>query len=325
MIYKMTPQLNLFGYENQEDDVSKRIDAYNKDHCWQYDIRLKNLESDLVMSGISHEEAKQISISDFSFDYIHSENKSQCQRVKRFIERHEWLGKMPMSVTHRFFCSWKGNMIGVVVMSTPNAFSNLLGKEKKDKEKLISRGACISWSPKNTASWLIMRSIRWMVNNTEFRYFTAYSDPEARELGTIYQACNFYYLGQRFGANKQYLDPDNLKRGWFGDVGFNDRSQIVRYAKKLGIDWNEEWYKKAGAHNQYRKVNWKAIPNEVVFQLKKEREKHKIKCKVRVPPKKHKYAYIMGKNKKETKELKRLFKKNNPNIDPFKYPKERGT
>ena len=316
----MTPQLNLFGYENQEDDVSKRIDAYNKDHCWQYDIRLKNLESDLVMSGISHEEAKQISISDFSFDYIHSENKSQCQRVKRFIERHEWLGKMPNRPTHRFSCCWKGNMIGVIVMSTPNAFSNLLGKENKDKEKLISRGACISWSPKNTASWLIMRSIRWMVNNTEFRYFTAYSDPEARELGTIYQACNFYYLGQSFGSNKMYLDPENTKKGWFSDREFRKQSKYKLYADKAGIAKNE-FEKYLGKWTP----RWEKMPMGMKDTIKKEEQKYRDSCLARKAGSKHKYVYVLGKNKKETKELKRLFKKNNPNIDPFKYPKERGT
>lgn len=43
-----------------------------------------------------------------------------------------------------------------------------------------------------------------MVKNTQYRLFTAYSDTEAKELGTIYQACNFYYLGKKSGAGYQY-------------------------------------------------------------------------------------------------------------------------
>ena len=46
----------------------------------------------------------------------------------------------------------------------------------------------------------------WMVKNTEFRLFEAYADPEAKELGTIYQACNFYYVGDNFGSDKLYFD-----------------------------------------------------------------------------------------------------------------------
>tara|TARA_R100001244_G_scaffold1561_8_gene2633 strand:+ start:2174 stop:3196 length:1023 start_codon:yes stop_codon:yes gene_type:complete len=323
--YKMHEQKDFF---NNLSEITinpvNRFERYTKEHCWQYDIRLNNLNQDLITSGLSKEEAQLIKVSDFNFKQVMSEEKNKCAEIKHFIQRHEWLGKMPMSITHRFTARWKGVLVGVIVMATPNAFSNLLGVEYKNKEKLISRGACISWSPTNTASWLLMQSIKWMVKNTDFRIFTAYSDPEAKELGTIYQACNFYYLGQRFGSVKQYLDPDNLNRGWFGDVGFNDRSQIVRYAKQLGIEWQKEWFKFVGSKNQYRKIDWSAMPDEIQEILKNERLQHKKRCKSRVSAKKHKYAYIKGSNKKETKQLKKLFFETNLNLDVFNYPKERG-
>jgi len=246
--------------------------------------------------------------------------------VKEFIQKHEWLGKLPIWLTHRFTARLKKNgaLAGVIVMATPNAFSNVLGEENKNKEKLISRGACISWSPKNLASWLLMKSIKWMVKNTEFRAFSAYSDPEAKELGTIYQACNFIYLGQKFGAGSQYLDPTNPKRGWFGSSGFADRSQIVRYAKKLEIEWQPEWYKMVGTKKNYRKVNWKTIPDAIAKQLKQEREEHKARCLKRLSPTKHKYIYILGQSKKETKELIKLFNQYNSGIKDLAYPTDRG-
>ena len=89
----------------------------------------------------------------------------------------------------------------------PNAFSKLLGEDTKDLERLISRGACISWSPKNLASSFVMWCIKWMVQNTQYRLFTAYSDPIAKELGTIYQATNFYYLGQKSGTTTRFINP----------------------------------------------------------------------------------------------------------------------
>ena len=39
---------------------------------------------------------------------------------------------------------------------------------------------------------------------------------------------------------------------------------------------------------------------------------------------KHKYIYILGQSKKETKELKKLLDKNNPGVLVLEYPKERG-
>ena len=163
-----------------------------------------------------------------------------------------------------------------------------------------------------------------MVDNTEFRYLTAYSDPEAKELGTIYQACNFIYLGQKFGTGNQFLDPDNPTRGWFGSAGFSDRSQSVRYAKALGIEWQPEWYKYVGSKKNYRKVNWKAIPEDVAARLKQARKDHRARCQQRPSPSKHKYCYILGRDKRETRHLMREFKNNNPEKVGLPYPKNRG-
>lgn len=304
----------------------QRFSNYDKEHSWQYEIRLQNKIEDLALSNLSEEDVQALSIDDFKFEYIAKEDKAGCKEVKEFIERHEWLGKMPIWVTDRFTARLKSSnlLAGVVVMATPNTFSNLLGSEGKNLEKLIARGACISWSPKNLASWLIMQSIKWMVKNTDFRYFTAYSDPEAKELGTIYQACNFIYLGQKFGSGYQYLDPQNRERGWFGDSGFSDRSQIVRYAKALGLQWQPDWYKMVGTKKNYRKVNWKNIPEKSTQLLKQERTRHKNACEKRRSPTKHKYCYILGKDRKETKSLVRLFKQHNPDKINLSYPQLRG-
>ncbi len=190
---------------------------YSLSHCYQHQIRLQNKEKDLHESGINEQEARLLRVSDFAFSYVPKEEIEACQKIKEFIEKHEWLGSMPHRPTHRFIATYKGIIAGVIVMATPNAFSNLLGKENRDLEKLISRGACISWSPKNLASALIMYSVRWMVKNSSYRFFTAYSDVEARELGTVYQACNFLYLGQNSGARFEYFDSG------ISDEGFSDR------------------------------------------------------------------------------------------------------
>lgn len=298
-----------------------RFKDYQGDKCWQGYIRELNLEEDLQAAGLTEEEANELRTSDFDFVYVPKEDKEGCEEVKDFIERHEWLGKLQQRSTHRFCARLKKNnaLAGVVIMSTPNAFSNLLGPENKDKEKLISRGACISWGPKNLGSWLIMSSIRWMVENTEFRYFTAYSDPEAKELGTIYQACNFIYLGQTSGTAKQYLDPDHPEKGWFSDREFRKKSKYQRYAQAIGIDkatW-KGWMKKYSP-------NWEIIPEDIKVKIKAEEKKYRESCKERPVPAKHKYVCILGSSPGETKYYKRLFKKLNPKKANLPYPQERG-
>lgn len=291
-------------------------EEYSLPHCYQYEIRLQNLETDLKESGLSKIDIQSLKVSDFKFEFVPKEDKATCQKIKQFIERHEWLGKMPHRPTHRFIATYKGVLAGVIVMATPNAFSNLLGKEHRDLEKLISRGACISWSPKNLASALIMYSVRWMVKNTHYRFFTAYSDIEAKELGIIYQACNFIYLGQNSGARFEYFDPSFSEKG-FSDRVFRKTSSYKLYAQNLGITWQKAW-----SHRD--QIFWNKIPEEIRQKLKAESKRHQESCERRPVPRKHKYLYILGKDKAETKRLLSIFKDRNPSLTGFPYPKIRG-
>ena len=325
-------------------NVHDRFKDFGKQHCWQYEVRLQNLAEDLKEANLTEEAAGQLRTSDFDFAYVDKTDKDQCAEIRRFIERHEWLGKLPNRPTERFTARLRGSqtLAGVVVMATPNAFSHMLGPENKGLEKLISRGASISWAPKNLGSWLIMKSIKWMVRNKDYRSFTAYSDPEAKELGTIYQACNFIYLGQTSGTSKQYFDPNNEKAGWFSDRDFRKKSKYKKYVENIGTDelqwmvgcsWIEtkkavsekekikEWMKK---HMKKYSPNWDIIPAEIKTKIKAEEKKYRDSCLSRPVPSKHKYCYILGRTKSETKELHNLFKELNPKLYNLSYPRERG-
>jgi len=298
-----------------------RFKDYQGDKCWQAYISEVNRDEDLLAAGLTEEEASMLRIDDFVFEYVDKENKQLCKEVKEFIMRHEWLAKLPNRPTHRFTARLKknGTLAGTIIMATPNAFSNLLGKENKDKEKLISRGACISWGPKNLGSWLIMSSVRWMAENTDFRYFTAYSDPEAKELGTIYQACNFTYLGQTSGTDFQYLDPAHPEKGWFSGREFRKKSKYYRYAEAIGID-KETW---RGWMKKYS-PDWTLVPPDIKVKIKAEEKRYRDSCKSRPVPAKHKYVCILGASSGETKYYRRLFKKLNPKKVNLPYPRERG-
>ena len=298
-----------------------RFKDYKGNKCWQAHVADVNRERDLMMANLTETGAARLRIDDFEFEYVSKDDKELCKEVKEFIERHEWLAKLPNRPTHRFTARLKknGTLAGTIIMATPNAFSNLLGKENTNKEKLISRGACISWGPKNLGSWLITQSIKWMVKNTDFRYFTAYSDPEAKELGTIYQACNFMYLGQTSGTDKQYFDPKNAKKGWFSGREFRKKSNYYKYAEKIGINKDQwkSWMKKYSP-------DWEVIPPDVKIAVKRQEEIYRQSCKSRKVPPKHKYVYILGRSKKETKELKELFARNSPKKVGLRYPTIRG-
>ena len=79
-----------------------------------------------------------------------------------------------------------------------------------------------------------------------------------------------------------------------------------------------------GKKKNYKKVNWKTITEDIAQRLKQEREDHKARCLKRPSPTKHKYIYILGRTKKQTKELKKTLDNLNPGVLVLEYPKERG-
>ena len=151
---------------------------YSKDHCWQYEIRLQNLEDDLKAIGLSKDEMEKLSVDDFLFSYVDKEDKEQCEEIKDFIKKHEWLGNIPNRPTHRFTARLKRNsaLAGVVISDT-NA-SVTLGKENRDLEKLVARGASISWVPKPGLLDSLTVS-KWMVRNTLPHLYSLF-DPNKR-------------------------------------------------------------------------------------------------------------------------------------------------
>ena len=93
----------------------------------------------------------------------------------------------------------------------------------------------------------------------------------------------------------------------------------MKHAKALNIEWLPEWYKP-----NTRKVNWSTIPQEISDQLKDAAKKKKASCTVRDAAPKHKYVYILGRGKKETKRLRKLCMDINPTLPLREYPKNRG-
>jgi hypothetical protein len=76
---------------------------------------------------------------------------------------------------------------------------------------LLSRGVCLHWTPKNTGSKLIMSSIKLLPE--KYEVITCTTDHLAGEVGTIYQACNFYYVGSMRDSNPNVKSKDKDRFG----------------------------------------------------------------------------------------------------------------
>ena len=53
---------------------------------WQYNIRQKNTESDLVEFNLTYDDVKDLRVDDFTFEFVPKDNKAVAQEIKKFIE-----------------------------------------------------------------------------------------------------------------------------------------------------------------------------------------------------------------------------------------------
>lgn len=290
--------------ESKESHPNLRPIEYKGKVCWQY-YRKKYFEKAdkdfMWMAGLSP--------LDFTIN-----KEPLSNEIRRFIEKYEWLGKMPARFSRVYTARYDGTLAGVMVMSPPYGPDESLGFA--GRELVLTRGAVASFAPKYLNSHLVMAAIRDTAKNTEYKFFLGYGDIEARELGTIYQACNFLYLGQKYGASKQFLHKDFPETGWFTSRRTNNPSFVRAIVGRAGIEWEPTWHI---GHT----IIWVRIPEDMQKTIKKLVKEYVQACEVRHQAPKHKYVQICGANRAETRLLVKQFMKDNKNaIRP--YPKRRG-
>lgn len=126
---------------------------------------------------------------------------SQVRAIDRataasLIQPYEWLGTMP-AVTRAAYGLYFGGVLGGAIVFAPDPAQNLGVWDRygwgADRLWLLARGACAHWTPTGSASRLIRRAMRCLPASVAV--VTALVDAEAGEIGTIYQACGFDYVG----------------------------------------------------------------------------------------------------------------------------------
>ena len=89
-----------------------------------------------------------------------------------------------------------GNMIGAMIYGKI-AMANVWKKYAQQESDLIElkRLCCIDNTPKNTESFFIGHTLRWLKKNTDIKTVISYADMTYSHEGTIYKASNFVYCG----------------------------------------------------------------------------------------------------------------------------------
>ena len=144
--------------------------------------------------------------------------------AEQIIVRYEWLGTMGAGTQRCYGIFFGQYCAGVTTFASSGAIPaipKMLALPSR-AVSYLARGACTHWAPPNTNSRLIAKSCALEYLHG-IKIVVAFADTDAGEIGTVYQAANWTYLGQSATAWPQWVSP--LGRIWSSNSLTKRRSQ----------------------------------------------------------------------------------------------------
>lgn len=145
--------------------------------------------------------------------------------VAKFIEKWHYSGSINGCKVSYCFGLYDGmTMVGAMLygqMAMAQQWARFATKESDVIE--LRRLCCIDNTPKNTESYFIGATIRWLKKHTTIRVIVSYADAEYGHTGIIYRASNFELEGKRKGARVIV----------YGGKKYHDKAIRTKYKGKL--------------------------------------------------------------------------------------------
>lgn len=187
-----------------------------------------NLEEDIQLNLIPKSKKR------FEIDVTHLPVKSfvvkqiTIQEARPLIEDwHYSKSTNGLMVSYCFGLFSGDNMIGVMIygrLGMANAWKKYA--DTMDEVIELRRLACVDLTPKNTESYFIGKTIRWLKKNTDIKIIVSYADAFHGHTGVIYKASNFEHQGLT-SPGKLIVDHDGRT--------FHDKAIRTTYVAKDGI------------------------------------------------------------------------------------------
>jgi hypothetical protein len=122
-----------------------------------------------------------------------------CERIeiKEFIETWHYSKSINgVRDTYCFKLVYQDKIIGAMLYGALG-MANCWKKYATTIDGVIElrRLCCIDDTPKNTESYFIGATLRWLRKNTDIQCVVSYADPNFNHTGIIYKASNFTFMG----------------------------------------------------------------------------------------------------------------------------------
>lgn len=197
--------------------------------------------------------------------------KKQSEEI---ILEYEWLGTMGRAFAcYGLFID--DMLLGAINFGLPASpeSRNVCGSELVKEAICLERGACSHLAPKNAASFFISRAVKMAHDDFGWSIFYAYSDEDAGEIGTVYQACNWYYIGKGVGRRpgrkrEYYLSKSGelisertlRRRGWKKSEITKQDWTVIEKEPKHKYVWFEGNHKKKKELKESCRYEFKNFP-----------------------------------------------------------------
>ena len=149
-----------------------------------------------------------MSVTEFTVEEIPRKGTVQ------FIEKHHYSHNVNgVQSLYHFGLYREGNfglpkMIGAMLYAMPSMphTAKKYNPINPDRCMELRRLVCIDETPKNTESYFIGNTLRWLKQNTDIEVIVSFADQHYGHSGTIYKASNFEYLGETSAGQVLMVD-----------------------------------------------------------------------------------------------------------------------
>lgn len=157
--------------------------------------------------------------------------------ARKIILEYEWLGTMS-STNHHYGIFFENMCGGVICFALGGGGANLNASKEfgisQDELAYLARGACTYWTPVGSASKLISIGLKLLAKETGAKVALAYSDTDAGEIGTVYQATNWHCIGKG-DSTTQFIAPNG--RIYDQKIVYNLRAT---HGKLKTVSWTQQ-------------------------------------------------------------------------------------
>lgn len=219
--------------------------------------------------------------------------KAVCKEIsykqaKSVILEYEWLGTMGTTQVH-YGIFFEGVLGGAICFGYLQAmqghknrkppYSTFVGADYAKKGVQLTRGACVWWAHEHSASKLISFGLREM-SKKGYKYSVAFSDSSAGEIGTVYQATNWTYVGYgnspkhydiKYKNGKTYMNSRDLSK----KLKLVGKQKILEYIKdkthlELSVQLPKAKYIKLLGNKKENKIMMKILKSRKLPYPKRE-------------------------------------------------------